>query len=228
MLGSSGSDAMLSIFITTLAFSGVLMLAQRSGGQTPHVADWRIDNLERIGGHPITVLGDPQIIRTDQGHALLFDGEDDGVIVPANPIAGARTFTVEVVFRPDPGGAPQQRFLHMEAAENRRLLVETRLTGSAWFLDTFLKFDESERTLQAKERLHPLGDWYHGALVYDGREMHHYVNSVREISGPVIFPPLDGGETSIGVRLNRVFWFKGAIRRVRVTHAVLQPGEFLK
>ncbi len=219
---------MFSIFTTALSVLGAVLLSRSWEGNTPAVMDWKIDNLQSIGGHQVTVLGNPQIITTDAGSALLFDGEDDAVALQTNPIAGARSFTVEIVFRPDPGGAAEQRFLHMESAETRRLLIETRVRGDDWFLDTFLKFDDSDRTLQAKEKLHPLGQWYHAALVYDGREMHHYVNGVREISGPVAFSPLEPGRTSIGCRLNRVFWFKGAIRRLRVTHAVVRPEEFVK
>jgi len=218
---------MFSLLATALSLLGAVLLSRTSESDTP-VIDWKIDNFQRIGGHPVTVLGNPQITSTDAGAALLFDGEGDAVVVHTNPIAGARSFTVEVVFRPDPGGAAEQRFLHMQSTETRRLLIETRVRGNDWFLDTFLKFDESDRTLQAKDRLHPLGEWCHAALVYDGREMHHYVNGVQEISGPVAFSPLGPGETSIGCRLNRVYWFKGAIRRIRVTHAVLGPEEFLK
>jgi hypothetical protein len=32
----------------------------------------------------------------------------------------------------------------------------------------------------------------------------------------VPFTPLNGGRTSIGMRLNRVFWFKGIIHTVRI------------
>jgi len=219
---------MFSIVTAALSVLGAVLMSRTGDADAPAVIDWKIDNLERIGGHPVTVLGDPQIIKTDAGPALLFDGQDDALIVPANPIAGARSFTVEVVFRPDPGGATEQRFLHMQSAETRRLLIETRVRGNDWFLDTFLKFDDSDRTLQAKEKLHRLGDWYHVALVYDGREMRHYVNGEQEISGLVAFAPLESGQTSIGCRLNRVFWFKGAIRRIRVTHAALGPEGFAK
>ncbi len=219
---------MFSTFTAALSILGAVLLSRSWDGDPPTVFDWKIDNPECIGGHQVTVLGNPQIITTDAGPALLFDGENDAVIVQTNPIAGARSFTVEIVFRPDPGGAAEQRFLHMQSKETRRLLIETRVRGNDWFLDTFLKFDDSDRTLQAKEKLHPLGGWYHAALVYDGRKMHHYVNGVREISGTVAFSPLEPGQTSIGCRLNRVFWFKGAIRRIRVTHAVLRPEEFLK
>jgi hypothetical protein len=40
--------------------------------------------------------------------------------------------------------------------------------------------------------------------------------------------PLAAGQTSIGVRFNKVHWFQGAIRQIRVTPDVLEPELFLK
>jgi hypothetical protein len=117
----------------------------------------------------------------------------------------------------------------MQASEENRVLVETRLNdANEWFLDTFIKSSESEKTLQSKEILHPLGQWYHAALTYDGRRMRHYVNGMEEMSGEVKYAPVEGGRTSIGCRLNQVFWFQGAIHKVRITHAALGPDEFLE
>ena len=65
-------------------------------------------------------------------------------------------------------------------------------------------------------QLHPVGEWYHLALTCDGRDETNFVNGVEEASGPIDFAPLTAGQTSIGVRLNRVCWFKGAIGRIRV------------
>lgn len=189
---------------------------------------WQIDNLTEIGGHPVSVLGSPKIIEMSDGRAVEFDGQDDALILDSNPLAGASMFTVEVIFRPDQGGEAEQRFLHFQAAEDHRVLVETRLNDQGeWFLDTFIKAGESERTLQSRQNLHPLGHWYHSALVYDGQEMRHYVNGAEERSDSVNFLPMEGGQTSIGCRLNRVYWFKGAIRTIRVSHRALSPGEFI-
>ena len=87
---------------------------------------------------------------------------------------------------------------------------------------------DSEKTLQSREILHPLGKWYHAALTYDGRRMRHYVNGAEEMSGEVEYTPAEGGRTSIGCRLNQVFWFQGAIQKVRITHAALRPNQFLE
>jgi len=190
---------------------------------------WDLDNLERIGGNKATVLGSPVVVETEKGRAIAFDGIDDAIIIEANPLAGARQFTVEAIFRPDAGGDAEQRFLHVQETDDRRVLLEIRLTqDNRWFLDTFIKSGESEETLYSEIFPHPLGVWYHAALVYKGKQMWHYINGAQELSGAVDYLPVKGGRTSIGCRLNRVFWFKGAIKRIRVTHRALSPREFIR
>lgn len=190
---------------------------------------WQLDNLNDVAGHRVTVLGNPEVIQTPVGKALFFDGEDDGIVVHANPLAGAGHFTVEIIFRPDPGGQREQRFLHMQESDERRVLIETRLAGTdEWFLDTFVKSNASQKTLQSRDTLHPLGQWYHAALVYDGRLMRHYVNGVLEMEGELAnYVPMTGGRSALGCRLNEVFWFKGAIRKARITLVPLTPNQFL-
>lgn len=212
-----------------LATAAFLTLALAHAQATLRQTVWDLDNLNEVAGHSVTVLGNPEVIQTPLGQALRFDGEQDGMVVNANPLAGAERFTVEVIFRPDPGGQREQRFFHMQESDERRVLIETRLTGTnEWFLDTFIKSNGSEKTLQSRNALHPLGRWYHAALVYDGRQMRHYVNGVLEMEGELAdYVPMKGGRSSLGCRLNEVFWFKGAIRKVRVTLAPLAPNQFL-
>jgi hypothetical protein len=100
--------------------------------------------------------------------------------------------------------------------------------GDEWFLDTFLKSDENRLPLYAENFKHPLGKWSHVALVYDGSEMRHYVDGNLELAGKVIFSPMRNGKISFGVRQNKVYWFKGAIRKVRFTNKALSPKEFMK
>lgn len=45
--------------------------------------------------------------------------------------------------------------------------------------------------------------------------MRQLVNGNLELEAAIAFRPLSAGRVSIGARLNRVFWFKGAIRSVR-------------
>lgn len=190
---------------------------------------WKIDNLKTIGGQPVTIVGDPRLIDVPGGKAVQFDGVDDGLVVNTNPIAGARAFTVEAVFRPDANGTKEQRWFHIQQdrSENR-VLLETRLAGDQWFLDTYIRSGESNRALLAENFKHPVGVWYHIALVFDGTEMRHYVDGKLEMSGPLTIAPLESGQTSIGVRMNRVFWFKGAVRKARFTARALAPAEFME
>ena len=196
----------------------------------PAATVWRVNNLERIGGHPVTVLGSPRVVETPVGKAVEFDGVDDGLVLDVNAIAGLGRFTVEVVFEPAADGAEEQRFLHFEEAETgNRALVELRLLpGPAWCLDTFLRHGEASLTLIDKAVLHQAGRWHAAALSFDGKTMTHYVDGVRESSGEVAFKPLGPGQTSIGVRLNRRSWFKGRIRTIRITADALPPENLLK
>ena len=191
---------------------------------------WELNTINNLGGHPTQVLGAPRLIEVSRGNALEFDGQQDGIIIDVNPLAEVERFTLEVIFRPDPGGPKEQRFIHLqEAGGENRILIETRLTGdNRWFLDTFIRSGETNQTLYAEKFLHPVGEWYQAALVFDGREMRHYVNGSQEMSALIQYQPMKPGRISLGVRLNRVFWFKGAIRKVRFTHEVLAPVDFLK
>jgi len=191
---------------------------------------WELNTLENLGGYPTQVLGAPRFINLPQGKALEFDGHQDGLIIDVNPLAGMERFTLEVVFRPDAGGQKEQRFVHLQEAEGEnRILIETRLTSdNRWFLDTFIRSGETNQTLYAEKCLHPVDQWFQAALVFDGREMRHYVNGIQEMSAPIKYQPMKPGQISLGVRLNRVFWFKGAIRKIRFTPEVLDPANFLK
>ena len=189
---------------------------------------WNIDNIDCIGGHKTTVIGSPKIINTDKGKAVLFDGKKDGLFLNVHPLEGLKAFTFDVVFRPDPDGLAEQRFFHMqEDAGENRVLMETRLTPkSTWYLDTYIESGENNQTLIDPNQTHPLGQWYSGVLIYDGSKMSHYVNGVKELEVEKTFVPQGPGHTSIGVRANKVYWFKGAMRKVRFTPRALSPEEF--
>ena len=202
--------------------------ANADGATKPTSLTWKIDRVDKIGEQTVEQLGKPKVINTGAGKSVLFDGVGDGLIVKANPLTGAATFTVEAIFRPDAGGTSEQRWLHIqEEAHDNRVLLEIRLLEDQWFLDTFIKSGENRRTLLAETFKHHLGEWYHVALVYDGVTMRHFVNGKEELSGPITMMPLGSGSTSIGVRMNRLFWFKGAVRKVRFTLHALSPAEFL-
>ena len=191
---------------------------------------WKLDNLKKIGGHKVDVLGQPKVIKTNEGGAIEFDGVDDGIFIETNPLTGARAFTIEAFFRPDSDGPAEQRWLHVEDLENveSRAMLETRVSKDSWFLDTFLKSGDNRLPLFAENFKHPTGRWYHVALVYDGTEMRHYIDGKLELSGKIALRPFGRGRTSIGVRQNKIYWFKGAVRKVRFSREALKPEQFLQ
>ena len=194
---------------------------------------WTFDSLDKIGGHPATTIGHPHIIDTPVGKAIEFNGVDDGLFIDVHPLAGARTFTWEAVFRPD-GGNAEQRWFHLEENpatgldSNNRMLFEIRVVDGKWCLDAFVKSSADSKALLNRHNLHELGRWHHVAAVYDGTEFRSYVDGVQDGAAKVHLTPQGAGRTAVGVRMNKVFYFKGAVRKARFTRRALAPSEFLK
>jgi len=210
--------------VTNRLLTAILAMCAIAAAET-----WRIDNLKKIGNHPATVLGNPKIIAAPGGKALEFNGVDDAVFLSVHPLAGAKTWTWEVIFRPASGGAPEQRFFHLqEAGTDNRMLFEIRVIGNQWCLDAFVKSGDSQQVLLDRTKLHPLDAWYHAAAVYDGHQFRNYVNGVLEGSAEIHLEPQKAGQTSLGVRINKVNYFKGAILKARMTPRALSPEQFLK
>jgi hypothetical protein len=193
------------------------------------IVDWQFTRLDAIGGNKTTIVGSPSLADMPTGKVIEFDGQS-GLFLDVNPLAGLKQITAEVIFQPYASGAKEQRFLHFqEDGSENRLLFEIRLTDdNRWFLDTFIKSGADNYTLYAEKFSHAVGPWHHAAVVMDGTTMRHYVNGVEEMTTPLNFTPQTAGRTSIGVRINRVSWFTGAIKRVRITPRVLTPQQLLK
>jgi putative heme-binding domain-containing protein len=198
----------------------------------PDAEIWTFDRLTNIGGHPTTVLGEPKVIESPVGKAIEFDGIDDALFVDHHPLAGADAFTWEAVFRPD-GGEPAQRWFHLNeypatgADTENRMLFEIRVVDGTWYLDSYTQSGAAGKALMNRQARHPLGAWYHVASVYDGREFRNYVDGVKEGSAEIQLAPHGPGRASVGVRINKVFYFKGAVSLARFTRRALLPAEFL-
>lgn len=218
-----------AMFARSRFFAAALLLLGSVRAAAPSgTVVWQIENVDTVGGHRPTVLGTPRVVVEDGRKALRFNGESDGLIIPQNAIEGRRAFTIEVLFKPDGDGPSAQRFVHVEDTKLNRALIETRVTNDRqWYLDTYLHVGPANTgvTLVDKRKLHPCDQWYWAALVYDGAVMSHFVNGTKEKEGRIDYGPMVEGRTSVGVRLNQVFWFKGCIAELHFHPRALAAGE---
>ena len=229
-----------------LALVSVVAVAGVLAAQNTRQTTWTFDALDRIGGLPVKVEGNPTVIETPLGKAIQFDGVDDSIFIDQHPLAGAAQFTFEAVFRPD-GGAPEQRWFHLAERNpangqlftltgtsgtqdaNGRFLFELRvIDGSQWCLDAFVAGAGYSQALLLRDKLHPLGRWYHVASTYDGKTFRSYVNGELQGEAELAFKPQGPGAASVGTRMNHVSYFKGAVRQTRFTPRALLPEQFLK
>ena len=221
----------LRLGISLIALIGFSGPNARASGETTSASPtiWLIEDPAQIGGHLATVLGHPQTLTEPAGKSVHFDGAHDGLLLPLNPLAGWSEFTIEVLFKPDREGPVEQRFLHVQDSLGSRGLLEIRLTKQGWALDTFLYSpkNDSRRTQLDLTKLHESDRWTWVALIYANGHMAHFINGVKELEGSVNFSPMAAGQISLGVRQNRVSWFKGGIREVRL-HSRALPGEKLQ
>jgi hypothetical protein len=201
----------------------------------PEVEVWSFDQVGHLGGHSATVLGHPRVIESPYGKAVQFNGVDDALLVGVHPLAGVSTFTWEVIFRPDADGAREQRFFHLQEQDPKtgedtknRMLFEIRIVDGQWCLDSFATTAGQKLTLLNCQLLHPLGKWYRVTAVYDGKEFRNYVGDELEGSGELKLGPQLAGHSSVGVRIDKRDYFKGAILMARMTRHALPPEQFLK
>ncbi len=219
---------------TLLCAGAALALHRPSAFAAPTQRVWTFDNLQRIGGHAARLEGQPRLVTSPWGEAVAFDGQRDAMFIDDHPLAGADTFTFEALFRPA-GGAFEQRWFHLEAYEqppvapgkgNTRMLFEIRVVREQWYLDAFVKGPGYNHALIVPEKLFPVGKWFHVAQSYDGTTYRSYVDGQLQAEAAVAFKAQGAGRASIGVRMNRVSYFNGALREARFTHAALPPEQF--
>jgi len=220
--------------------------ANASADATARQTTWTFDRLDVIDGVPVKVEGHPKVIDSPVGKAIEFNGVDDALFIDRHPLAGAATFTFEAIFRPDGGHDFAQRWFHLAERDpktgglapdgypntpdtNSRFLFELRTKDGQWWLDAFVTGPDYRSLLLFEDKKHDVGRWYHVAQTYDGKVHRSYVNGILQGELPLTaYKPMGPGAASIGTRINRVNYFKGAVRRARFTARALTPTEFMK
>ncbi|PHY17466.1 LamG-like jellyroll fold domain-containing protein [Caulobacter sp. BP25] len=210
-------------------------MGRRPTRDAPDQTRWTFDRLSRIGGAATMVEGDPRLIDTPYGKAVQFDGVDDRLVIERHPLAGMAQFTFEALFRPD-GGVFAQRWFHLNEEDPTpgappsvtRMLFEIRVTGEAWSLDAFATGPGYKQTLLFLDKTFPVGRWYWVAQSYDGKTYRAFVNGQLQGEVEMAFKPQGQGRSSVGARMNRVDYFKGAVREARFTPRALGPEALLR
>ncbi|MEQ9221496.1 MAG: LamG domain-containing protein [Cyclobacteriaceae bacterium] len=189
--------------------------------------EWNIADLLQEKSSDIEISGSPKLIDSPYGKAVSFDGISDALFINEMPLRSLREFTVEMIFKPDTSSPFEQRILHIGEVSEDRMLLEIRAVGDQWYFDGFISSSVNSLALIDENKTHPLGQWYHVALVVAPNRMTTYVNGQQELSEPFIYSPIQNGQTSIGVRQNKRSWFKGSIYKILITPQTLNPNQFL-
>jgi hypothetical protein len=226
----------------SIAVAAFLAVISASDGWAQEQTVWRFNNLARIGGLTPKVEGAPALVDSPVGKAVQFNGTDTALFFPGRPLVGAKTFTIEAIFRPE-GGESQQRWMHIAETDpatgldansggtadpNPRFMFEVRVKDGQWWLDAFVQSKAGSKALIDPQKTHPINQWYAVEQTYDGKTYRSYVNGVLEGEGDVGFTPHGPGHMMVGVRMNHVNWFKGSVAEARFTTRALRPSEFLK
>jgi Concanavalin A-like lectin/glucanases superfamily len=219
-----------------VAICGVAMCVVAMSQEPLKQVTWRFEDVTSLGGHATKVLGHPQVIETPMGKAIAFHGVDDALFVDVHPLAGAETWTWEMIFKPDADGGAEQRIFHLQSIDpatgndvvDERMLFEIRIRDGQWCLDSFATSGGQSKALLNCEKRYPFGRWYRVTTVYDGKMLKNYVGDELQGEGEVKLVPQRPGRSSAGVRINLVDHYKGAIYSTRFTRSALGVGEFMK
>ena len=195
--------------------------------ETNPVAEWLLANLLGQKSSSIEINGNPQIVTSPFGAAVSFNGKDDALFLNEMSLKSLQKFTVEMIFKPETNGEFEQRILHMGESTKDRMLLEIRVVDSNWYFDGFVASETNKKALIDEKLIHPLDQWYHVAFVVTPKSLTTFVNGKQELYEENSFLPIETGHTSIGVRLNKVCWFKGAIYKIRITPKEIKPNEFM-
>lgn len=213
--------------ILAAAAAALFFTACTTPARGPQTLDWRVADLPGID----SVSGAPRTFETVLGPAVRFDGTQDAFFLRDNPLRGMEELTIEVIFRQQADAPFEQRFLHFGTVNGERIMFETRVKpDGTWYADNFIRRLEpqADLTLIDSTIRQPADRWYNLTLVVAGSRATNYVDGRQQLTGEIPYRAATEGIASVGVRQNKVCWFKGDLFRIRITPRALTPDEFLR
>tara|TARA_R110002050_G_scaffold97971_2_gene203639 strand:+ start:25776 stop:26468 length:693 start_codon:yes stop_codon:yes gene_type:complete len=193
-----------------------------------NTTEWLLANILKTKSNSLKISGNPKLVLSKYGESVSFNGVDDALFINEMPLKLLDEFTVEMIFNPALNAPFEQRVIHIGEVSEDRMLLEIRAVNGNWYFDGFIASGENKLALIDENLVHPLGQWYHVALVVTKNSLSTYVNGKLELTEPYTFNPIETGQSSVGVRLNKRSWFKGDIYKVRISPKQLKPNEFIK
>lgn len=215
--------AFLFMFFSIASKGQTLEIKKENNAKT----EWLLADLFREKSSKVEISGKPQIVASPYGEAVSFNGIDDAFFLNELPLQSLEEFTVEMIFKPELKGVFEQRILHIGESTKDRMLLEIRALDNNWYFDGYTASGANKKALINEKLIHPLEQWYHVAFVVTPKSRTTYVNGKQELFLEFPFLPIESGQTSIGVRMNKVCWFKGAIYKIRITSKQIEPKDFM-
>jgi hypothetical protein len=188
-------------------------------------ASLRDGGAERVRGAPRRVRAPESV----GGEAVFFDGINDALLLPENPLVGASRFTMETILSVAPGGPVEQRILHVQSHDsNDRLLLESRrgdAAGATWYADTIVASRGRDSILADPKQLHAADRWCTLAVTCDGEAMQQFVDGTLELAQPFAPAPFPAGSVCLGMRMNHITPFRGSVAAVRFSRFARPASE---
>ncbi len=192
----------------------------------PLTVTWPVDRLDTVGGYHVKVVGTPAVKDDGTGPAVCFGGEDDGLDVAINPLDLQTEFTIEVLFKPEPGGSPRQQFFHLADDDGGNVLLELAVGSRGKFrLSSFSKVGDEKRDLSGPPGSQKVDTWYWAALTYSEETARLYLNGQEQAGDHVALRPMSHGQMGIGYRMSEENWFRGCVRELRFANAALSADR---
>ncbi|MCK4558213.1 MAG: T9SS type A sorting domain-containing protein [Calditrichia bacterium] len=235
----------------------IVLFTNLALSQTPHidhaVSAWLFDEGAGetatnyvIGGPDGLIVGGANWVEGLYGTALEFDGFDDGVEIPSNPLIGAHALTIQAYIKPsgipdDESGKIFNIGIDRDSPGKDRFMLDMLPSGNKWILSNFMSIEgnvlDPEDDLVFTGPYHEYDTWYHVAMVFDSVstnmvKVKHYVNHSLEHEWDYSLDTLKSGATYIGERYEPKGsgirnYFQGAIDNVVLHNIALSPSEFM-
>lgn len=199
-----------------------------------------------IGGPEGMIVGGANWVEGLYGNALEFDGMDDGVEIPSNPLLGAHALTVQAYIKPYsiPDYESSKIFnigIDRDTPGKDRFMLDILPDGNKWILSNFMSIEgnvlDPEDELMISGPSHGCNKWYHVAMVFDSVSLNmvkvnHYVDHSLEHQWDYNLDTLKSGASYIGERYEAKGsgvrnYFHGVIDNVVLHNFALLPEEFM-